>query len=98
MMTEENSFKKMDRTIHRVICEKLGDPNKVLFMLLHSDESTIEDCTVHIARKLLRPSRKANIWRRLCCFLSSNRHSNASESTFKDLLTTFGSVSLWLVK
>lgn len=65
----ENSFKKMNRTIHQDLCEKLGDPNEVLFMLQHSEEPIIEDYTIHIARKLLRPSRKYNICRGCCAFL-----------------------------
>lgn len=66
----EDSFRKMDRTIHEGVCGKLGNPNEVLFLLKYSDQPIIEDCTLNIARKLLRPSKKANICRRCCCFLA----------------------------
>lgn len=64
----EKSFEKMDRTIHKALCQKLGNPNEVLFLLKHSEEPIIEDCTLDIARTLLRPKR-ANICRRYCCLL-----------------------------
>ncbi|TWW68333.1 hypothetical protein D4764_19G0001310 [Takifugu flavidus] len=65
----EKSFKKMDKMIHKAFCKKLGNPNQVLFMLKYSEESIIEEHTVRIAKELLRPSKKLNIFQRLCCFL-----------------------------
>lgn len=66
-LTDE-SFKKMDRTIHKVLCKKGGDPNEVLFTFKYSDSSFVEDCAVAIARKLLKPPKK-NIFQRLFWFL-----------------------------
>lgn len=63
----EKSFKKMDRTIHRALYKKVGNPNEVMFTFKYLEESTIEDCTLDIARKLLRPSRKNIFQRYLCC-------------------------------
>ncbi|TWW77725.1 hypothetical protein D4764_12G0011150, partial [Takifugu flavidus] len=66
-LTEE-SFNKMDKTIHKA-CKKLGNPNEVLFLLKYSEESIIEEQMVRIAKKLLGPSRKPNIFQRFCSFL-----------------------------
>ncbi|TWW80047.1 hypothetical protein D4764_10G0010770 [Takifugu flavidus] len=64
----EKSFKKMDKTIHKGVCKKLGNPNEVLFMLKYSEESIIEEHIVQIAKKLLRPSKKPNIFQRFWYF------------------------------
>ncbi|TWW54814.1 hypothetical protein D4764_0274960 [Takifugu flavidus] len=66
-LTEE-SFNKMDKTIHKA-CKKLGNPNEVLFLLKYSEESIIEEQMVRIAKKLLGPPRKPNIFQRFCSFL-----------------------------
>ncbi|CAF92526.1 unnamed protein product, partial [Tetraodon nigroviridis] len=49
----DHSFEKMDKTIHRVLRRRVGSPNKVLFLLKHSEEPVVADCMTSIVRKLL---------------------------------------------
>ncbi|TWW82150.1 hypothetical protein D4764_01G0019650 [Takifugu flavidus] len=59
----DDSFKKMDNKIQKILRKELGNPNKVLFLLKYSEEPVVADCMVTILRKLLkRPSKKRNIF------------------------------------
>ncbi|TWW82142.1 hypothetical protein D4764_01G0019570 [Takifugu flavidus] len=61
----DDSFKKMDDKIQKILRKELGNPNKVLFLLKYSEEPVVADCMVTILRKLVkRPSKKRNIFSR----------------------------------
>lgn len=58
----DQTFKKMDKTIHQTLCKNMGSPNKVVFLLKYSEDSVVADCMISIVKKLLiRPSKKPNV-------------------------------------
>lgn len=68
MCITDASFKKMDNKIRKVLHKKLGNPNKVLFLLKYSDKPVVADCMISILGKLLkRPSKRSNLF---CRFFS----------------------------
>ncbi|TWW82069.1 hypothetical protein D4764_01G0018840 [Takifugu flavidus] len=61
----DDSFRKMDDKIQKILRKELGNPNKVLFLLKYSEEPVVADCMVTILRKLLkRESKKSNSFSR----------------------------------
>ncbi|TWW53409.1 hypothetical protein D4764_0292050 [Takifugu flavidus] len=61
----DDSFRKMDNKIQKILRKELGNPNKVFFLLKYSEEPVVADCMVTILRKLLkRESKKSNSFSR----------------------------------
>ncbi|TWW82156.1 hypothetical protein D4764_01G0019710 [Takifugu flavidus] len=48
----DDSFKKMDNKIQKILRKELGNPNKVLFLLKYSEEPVVADCMVTILRRV----------------------------------------------
>lgn len=52
----KNTFKKLNKTIHRVLCKKLGSPIEVL-QLIQSRDPAVEDCIILIVKeRLMEPT------------------------------------------
>lgn len=62
-----NTFKKLNKTIHKVLCKKLGSPANVL-LAIQSRDPVVEECIIVIVKERLlapavRPSANCS-----CCF------------------------------
>lgn len=87
LRVSDKSLKKIDRTIHRALCEKLGGPCNVLFLLQYSEEPVVADRMVDIVKKLLiRPTKKAKALSRFFsslgwCVKYNKLHSHESTTS-----------------
>lgn len=48
----KNTFKKLNKTIHKVLCKKLGSPTKVL-LSIQSRDPVVEECIILIVKERL---------------------------------------------
>lgn len=48
----KNTFKKLNKTIHKVLCKKLGSPTKVL-LSMQSRDPVVEECIILIVKERL---------------------------------------------
>lgn len=49
---QKNTFKKLNKTIHKVLCKKLGSPAKVL-LAIQSRDPVVEECIILIIKERL---------------------------------------------
>ncbi|TWW82152.1 hypothetical protein D4764_01G0019670 [Takifugu flavidus] len=58
----DDSFKKMDNKIQKILRKELGNPNKVLFLLKYSEEPVVADCMVTILQEIVAVSNLSAIY------------------------------------
>lgn len=66
----KNTFKNLNKTVHRILCRRLGGPEKVL-LLMQSRDPVVEECIIFIVKERLtappgRPAAVCSVFSWLC--------------------------------
>lgn len=66
----KNTFKNLNKTVHRILCKRLGGPEKVL-LLMQSRDPVVEECIIFIVKERLtappgRPAAVCGAFSRWC--------------------------------